>query len=89
MIININNQLVEITDEEAKIIKFFLENSFKTLSDLMSEKIVSIDFVFPGIFNFDKHIFNVLLSKLQALSINTCQINAQNIVQENNEYFFD
>ncbi len=89
MIINNNNQLVEITDEEAKIIKFFLENSFKTLSDLMSEKIVSIDFVFPGILNFDKHIFNVLLNKLQALSINTYQINAQNIVQENNEYFFD
>ena len=88
MIINQNNTLVEFNDEEQKIIKFFLENSFRTLSDMIVDRVISPDFVFPGIFDLDKAQFNVLLNKLQELNINTHQIDAAKILSDD-KFLFD
>ena len=79
MIIREENKLMEFNKEELKILKFFLENSFKTLSDIVSDPVIGADFVFPGIYDLDKQMFRQVLNKLEELNVNIFKIDPHSI----------
>lgn len=87
MIMNNKNTLIEFDEEELKVLKFFLENSFKTLSELINDPMIDVEFVFPGIFSLDKIALTKVLNKVQEFSVNTYQIDAHNIKKE--DFSFD
>jgi len=88
MIVKMENKLLEFDEDESKIIKFFLENSFKTLSELINDPMISPDFVFPGIFDLDKAAMLKFFHKVEDLGVNVYQIDPQKIKPEE-EFSFD
>ena len=83
------NKLLEFDEDELKIIKFFLENSFKTLSELINDPMISPDFVFPGIFDLDKAAMLKFFHKVEDLGVNSYQIDPQKIQNEDSFSFED
>ena len=88
MLVRMENKLLEFDEDESKIIKFFLENSFKTLNELINDPMISPDFVFPGIFDLDKAAMLKFLHKAEDLGVNTYQIDPQKIKPED-EFSFE
>ena len=89
MIMNNKNTLIEFDEEELKVLKFFLENSFKTLSELINDPMISPDFVFPGVFDLDKTAMLKFFHKVEDLGVNIYQIDPQKIKNEDNFSFED
>ena len=86
MIIRSENKLMEFNQDELKVLKFFFENSLKTLSDLLNDPMLGVDFVFPGIFDLDKKILVQVLNKLEDLGVETYKINPHRIQEQQNAF---